>query len=78
MSREVFPEHSEPLALFLILLRRPRLLLGQLGAFAQIVQAGADVLNAMREEDEDLGQIICEMQEAKGRGAPFDSRRLSE
>jgi hypothetical protein len=38
----------------------------------------ADVLNAMREEDEDLVQIICAMQEAKGRGEPFDPKRLSE
>jgi superfamily II DNA or RNA helicase len=38
----------------------------------------ADVLNAMREQDEDLAQIIRELQEAKGRGEIFDPRRLSE
>jgi superfamily II DNA or RNA helicase len=38
----------------------------------------ADVLNAMREQDEDLVQIICEMQEARGRGELFDPKRLLE
>jgi superfamily II DNA or RNA helicase len=38
----------------------------------------ANVLNAMREQDEDLVQIIRELQEAKGRGEIFDPRRLSE
>jgi hypothetical protein len=38
----------------------------------------ADVLNAMREQDEDLVQIIRELQEAKGRGEVFDPRRLLE
>src|SRR6516225_4262406 len=38
----------------------------------------ADVLNAMREQDEDLVQIIRDLQEAKGRGKIFDPRRLLE
>src|SRR5262249_41798648 len=38
----------------------------------------ADVLNAMREQDADLVQIIRELQEAKGRGEIFDPRGLSE
>src|SRR5262245_16223322 len=38
----------------------------------------ADVLNAMREQDADLVQIIRELQEAKGRGEIFNPRRLSQ
>ena len=38
----------------------------------------ADVLNALQEHDEELVEIIREMKERKGRGEPFDPRRLNE
>ena len=38
----------------------------------------SNVLNAMREQDEDLVEIIRELQELKGRGEIFNPRRLSE
>jgi superfamily II DNA or RNA helicase len=38
----------------------------------------ADVLNAMKEQDEDLVQIIRELREAKGHGEIFDPRQLAE
>jgi superfamily II DNA or RNA helicase len=38
----------------------------------------ANVLNAMQEQDEDLVHIIRDLQEAKGRGEPFDPQRLSD
>ena len=38
----------------------------------------SNVLNAMREQDEVLVDIIRELQEAKGRGEVFDPRRLAE
>jgi hypothetical protein len=38
----------------------------------------ADVLNAMREQDEELIDIIRELQEAKGHGEVLDPKRLSE
>ncbi len=38
----------------------------------------ADVLNALQEHDEELVEIIREIKERKGRGEPFDPRRLNE
>jgi predicted helicase len=38
----------------------------------------ADVLNALQEHDEELVEIIRELKERKGRGEPFDPRRLNE